>query len=404
MSTILTLKTSRSPRTTKTYAQKFNQKYSTRKDTYASLKDRINWINRKHPKAGDIIRDTYEEFRIRNPKYQSFSDMYPDMVGCGSGPMIRLGDLSINRIIQRDADVQWLVTIAAKFDPFYVNPVRVYMDQVAGQNTPIVWDGQHTAIAMLMLAVYGFDLDYDEALECQVPVSLYPGDDVAKIRDRFIGLNDGTMSKPLDKVDLYMQYVYAVRHNGSTDPWHQRMEQIQQYMETYDCFFTHEKFNDHEFPGAVTRASEIFPAHRDLQKWPVEVIGQVLEYHKLARPTMPVEPLEMDNLCHIFRAAREQGITVDTKYIKDLIKYLDKITGNSWHTDSKKQNDKHALVLRAYNNWRARQNNPEAFPKRCNQTLVAPSWICTALVRAGFPHAVPGFTGAMYFDWAQGDF
>lgn len=402
--TTLSLKTSRSPPTAKTYAHKANEKYGTQQDTYASLRERVDLINVKHPKAAAIIQDTFEEFRVRYSKYRKFSDMYPDMVGCGSGPMMRLGDLTINTIIQRDADIQWLVTIAARFDPFYVNPVRIYLDKIEDRNTPIVWDGQHTAIAMLMLAVYGFDLDYDEALECQVPVNLYPGDDVAKIRDRFIGLNDGTMSKPLDKVDLYMQYVYAVRHNGSTDPWHQRMEQIQQYMEQYDCFFTHDKFNDHEMPGAITRASEIFPAHRDQQKWPVEVIANVLEYHKLARPTMPVEPLEMDNLCHIFRAARDQGITVDTGYIKDLVKYLDIITNNSWHTDSKKRCDKHALVLRAYDNWRRRQNNPDAFPKRCNQTLVAPSWICTALVRNGFPHAVPGFSGAMHFDWQQGDF
>lgn len=401
----LSLKTSRSPRKATTYAQKANQKYETSTDTYSSIVDRLVWINKNHPGVIRAIKDTFEiEFPIRYPQYKSFSDMYPDMVGCGSGSMMKLGDLTINAIIQRDPDSHWLAKIAAKFDPFYVNPVRIYIDTVSGKDTAVVWDGQHTAITMLLLAICGFNLSYEEAMECQVPVSLYPGNDVAKIRDRFIGLNDGTMSKPLDKVDLYMQYVYAVRHNGSTDPWHQRMEQIQQYMEKYDCFLTDEKFNDHEMPGAITRASEIFPANRDTQKWPVEVIGNVLEYHKLARPGTPVEPLEMDNLCHIFRAARAQGITVDTGYIKDLVKYLAKITNNSWHTDYKKKNEKHARVLRAYDNWRARQSNPDAFPKRCNQTLVAPSWICGALVRYGFPHAVPSFTKAMHFDWIPGDF
>lgn len=387
----------------KTYAQRVNDKFKTHKDTYSSLEDRINEITTKEPRARDIIQDTFEEFRTRYPKYQQFSDMYTDMVGCGSGPMIKLGDLCINSIIQRDPDVQWLVQIAGKFDPFYVNPVRVYVDKVKGQDSYIVWDGQHTAIAMLMLAVYGFNLDITEALECQVPVSLYPGDDVAKIRDRFIGLNDGSMSKQLDKVDLYMQYVYAVRHNNSTNDWHKRMESIQTLMEKYGCFFTHEKFNDHDQPGAITRPSEIFPANRDLHKWPVEVIGNMLEYHSVALPQSPVETLEMDNLCHIFRAAKEQGIPVDSKYIRDFVKYLNKITGNTWHTNSRKYNDKHARVLRAYENWRLRQFNSDALPKRCNQTLVAPSWICAALESRGFPHALPRFTGAMHFDWQKED-
>jgi hypothetical protein len=397
---IMELKTTTTiPATTQTYADSVNYKFNTSKDEIVGLQARFNAAFKEE--LIDFLPDLLEEFRDRFPQYSQFTDMYQDMVQMPSEGRIKLSQLLINATIQRELDADWIINILGKFDPFFVNIVRVYPnDDVPGEY--MIWDGQHTTFTLICLAMYAFGMSWDEAMELEIPTAVYPSTNVAKLRQRFIGVHDNTMTKPLDKIDLYMQYVWAVRNNGDTDPWSMRFEEIQSAMEEFGCFFTHEKFQDTDKPGAISRPSEIFPTGRDVNKWKSSVLRRVFQYHSIARPDEAVEPLEIDNMAHIFRACDQQGIVVDDEYVRQFAKYLGVVTGNTWKKGYKKDvNRKHVMVMNAYKSWLKRQHYRirENYNDRCNQTEVAPTWICQAITAAGFPFETPAFIGKFKYDF-----
>ena len=187
-------------------ADSVNAKYDSQKDDLVSVKDRFEKFIDNDPDLKEFLETIFQEFRLRFPQFNSFSDMYPEMVDIRKDKIITLGDLVINDGMQRKPDVNWIVDICGKFDPFNVNSVRVYPTNKAYA----VWDGQHTTLVLMCVAVYGFGMTIDEALNLVLPVAVYPSGNNARLRDRFIKTNDGTMAKKLDDVDLYEQYVYAV--------------------------------------------------------------------------------------------------------------------------------------------------------------------------------------------------
>ena len=392
----------------KTYAQLANEKYNSSEDTILSLSERFNNAIGNDTDLVEFLRVIGKEFRDRNPQYEKFEDMYPDMPGLSSSKKdrVKMIQMLLNATIQREADQEWVISIVGKFDPFFVNMIRLYplLNRHECRALFAIWDGQHTTLSLLCIALYAFGMSMEEALELDIPVAIHPGTNVAKLRQRFIGVHDNTMTKALDKIDLYMQYVYAVRNNGDTDPWSMRFEEIQSALEEFGCFFTHEKFIDTDQPGAISRPTEIFPTGRDVTKWKSSVLRRVFQYHSISRPTECVEPLEIDNMAHIFRACDQQGIEVNDQYVQDFAKYLGAVTNNTWEKGYKKlSHKKHAMVTKAYKSWWNRQpaSVQEAFPTRCNQTEVAPTWICQAIVNAGFPHEVPAFIGRFAYKFTE---
>jgi len=382
------------------HATKRNSRFQSDKDIFLTLWERYQAIIDEDPDIAEVFEAYGDEFKTRYPQYKTFKAMMKDMVGLGDeGRTVAPDTLVINATIQREPDAQWLCELFGKFDPFFVNPIRTYKDNVDGEEQLIVWDGQHTALLLLIVARYGFGLTIEDAQKFKMPTAIYPGKDVVKIRDRFIGFNDGSMSKELDKIDHYDQYVYAVRHNGSKNPWHERMEAIQTGLEENDMFFTHEKFGDNQMAGAISRPSEIFPKRID--KFSVSTLCNVFKYHALSNPDLSVEPLEIDNMSHIFRACEEQGIEVNEDYIQQFVDVLDKVTNNTWKHRQQSKNSKHKKVSDAYTSWRARQGNADTISQRCNQTLVAPTWLCQAVVLAGFKYAVPKFGGNMNYRFTE---
>ena len=393
------------------YAQKCNEKFNTTEDRIEDLAERfVEAIIEKDPSLPDFLKELGKEFRNRNPQYKEFADMYADMVqmSANKNERVKLKQLLINATIQREVDPEWILKIFGQFDPFFVNIVRLYaindretMRRII-ERMFAIWDGQHTTIVLLCIAIYAFGMSFEDAMELEIPVAIYPGHDIAKLRKRFIGVHDNTMTKPLDKIDLYMQYVYAVRNNGDKDPWSLRFEEIQSALEEFDCFFTHEKFGDVDKPGAVSRPSEIFPTGRDVNKWKSSVLRRVFQYHNMYLPDRHIEPLEIDNMAHIFRACDQQGITVDDDYVREIGKYLGAVTQHTWakgYTNTRHL--KHKLVLNAYKSWYNRQDWQvrNTYKSRCNQTEVAPTWICQTIAKAGFSKELPVFAGKFAYDF-----
>ena len=395
-------------------ATEFNERYQITEDEIVSLPGRYNKYITSDTNIVEFIETLMNEFLRRNG-FTSFDDMYDYMVRIPKSEAITLGQLVINVGMQRIPDIEWLISIIGRLTLCNINSINVYPIQefelVDSENADYyadvetayaVFDGQHTSLLLLCVAIHAFGLSLEEALKLKVPVSVYPAGKKAELRQRFIGANDGTMSKPLDKVDLWMQYVLAVAVDGSTDPWHLRMHSIQQAMAENDIFFTHEKFGNADAPGALTRPGEIFPDSRDLNKWPLAALEPVFKYHKKAIPEQPIAPLEMDNLAHIFRACYQQGITVDESYLDEMISLLQRITGNTWKKGYKgKDSTKHQKVLNAYKSWYKRQHyaTRSHYNERCNQTEVGPTWICQALANAGFTKPLPEFKGKFFYEF-----
>jgi hypothetical protein len=394
------------------YAKKFNEKFNTTEDTIVELVERfIDAIIEKDPDLPDFLKELGEEFRNRNPQYKEFADIYADMVQMSANKKerVKLKNMLINASIQRVVDSDWILDIVGKFDPFFVNIVRLYPydidpdaeTQYRRKGLFAIWDGQHTTLALISVAMFAFGMSLKEAMELEIPVAIYPGRDISKLRKRFIGVHDDTMTKPLDKIDLYMQHVWSVRNNGDKDPWSVRFEEIQSALEEFNCFFTHEKFGDTDEPGAVSRPSEIFPATgRDVNKWKSSVLRRVFQYHNMFLSDKPIEPLEIDNMAHIFRACDVQGITVDDDYVREFGKYLGAVTENTWRKHTSK---KSKMIKEAYQSWYERQyaQVKSAYNERCNQTEVAPTWICQAIAKAGFSKELPIFTGKFQYDFKK---
>lgn len=386
-----------------TYAAGVNEKFNTDKDIILTLETRfIESLIGKDDTLAEFLTTMLQEFRNRYPQYEKFSDMYPDMVQMAPSKKdrIKLGQLLINATIQRETDIDWITEILGKFDPFFVNIVRIYPGEE--KNKYLIWDGAHTTYTLICIAMYAFGMTWEQAMELEIPVAIYPGKKVAKLRQRFIGVHDNTMTKPLDKIDLYMQYVWAVRNNGDINPWSMRFEEIQTAMEEFGCFFTHSKFDDTDKPGAISRATEISPTGRDVNKWKSSVLRRVFQYHSMSNPDAPIQSLEIDNMAHIFRACDQQGIEVTDEYVKAFVKYLGVVTNNTWAKGyNSTRNRKHKMVMDAYQSWLKRQHYRvrENYKTRCNQTEVGPTWLCQAIGAAGFPFELPVFIGMYAYDF-----
>jgi hypothetical protein len=378
-----------------TYAQTQNKKYESVIDDYVNIPDRVNALIAKRPELLAIFKELAQEFLDRFP-FKTYDEMTKSMVGLGKQGYEPILDTDINITMQRDADSDWLAKLMGNFDPILVNAIRAYRDPArtdGGASRLIAWDGQHTVILLYLIAVYGFGCDPKDV---KVPVSEYPGHDRASIRRQFVYYNSGMGSKKLGAIDMYMQYVYGYNHDGAREEMHIRCHEIQALAEKYGLFLTdEEKFGNQNEDGAVSRLSEIMS-----DSYSVAVIDKVFYYHTAAKKkeskARPMYALEMDNLSHYFKACEDQSIMIDYAYIDGMVDVLSKVTDNTWHVGSKK----HKMVITAYGNWfkaaQAKGTILSDEKPRCNQTEVAPVWLCQVLVR----HAkatVPTFTQSFKF-------
>jgi len=375
------------------YATKQNDRYKTAIDEYVSISERINEIYDDAPEFQELFTEFAEEFVANWDEFATYEDMCKAMVGMGVKEYLPITEIDVNHTMQRNPDPEWLLDILSKFDPILVNRVRTYQDpfrEDGGETRYNAWDGQHTTLTLYIIAVYGYKMDPADVM---VPIDVYPGHDRAAIRRQFVYYNSGEGVKQLDKIDMFKQYVYGYTNDNSREFWNERCYEIQQIAERYDMFLTDEKFGDDSYPGAVSRMIEIMN-----RNFPLECIERAFYYHSLANPTLPVAPLEIDNMSIFFRKAMQQGIDLTDEYVQEIVEVMETVTGNTWKVGSRK----HEMVKKAYVNWfkMAKKSGIILSDKtpRCNQTLVGPTWIQQMLKVNGFTEQLPTFDDPWTFD------
>jgi len=335
------------------YANKANQKYSESKSNFVTLQQRLtSGLNAFYEKR---LLGVVEEFKRRHKNLKKFADMH-----LCEAIMVPMDKILIDTTMQRAVNFEHVLDILVGFRETMVMAIQVYEDP----DKPgyyIAWDGQHTAVALYILATKVFG---ERVAKLMVPIVKYNVKMRAEIRRNFILLN-GDAKKPLDFVDTYQQQVYGVRIDGEDDEEWVATEQKQKYLEEAGLFVTHEKFEDHEEEGAFTLLADTIMSKSVKTRKDADATRMFADYWSIAGHKRPVDAKEARQLYEYFALCIEQGITIDEGYVLELVSFCKEYFDSDFSANGPFW-DK---VKLAYDAWWI-PNNPDAELNKDGEPIV----------------------------------
>ena len=245
------------------YAAQVNAKYGNTSSHFQDLKSRWNSTMALYlPGTVNSINSSLKQ-RIAgwiklHPKVKTFKDM-----PLCRAQTARLSDILIDETMQRQLNISWVLEIIENWRSWQAMPIQVYtvgsdaspeLEYLGQDKLYASWDGQHTAMAFYIIAVFILGLDPKDV---EIPVVIYEVSTKAEIRNNFIQSNTDGGKKLLDKIDTFQQMVYGVRVDGATYPEWLEVEKKQQYLEAAGLFLTDKKFKDDHMTGAISRVEDI---------------------------------------------------------------------------------------------------------------------------------------------------
>ena len=323
------------------YAQKVNGCYVDSSSHYVTLEQRVNETLAAMPAhrlatVKQMLSSGLSEFyRVYGNTVKKWSDL-----SLAKSVLINLSDIYIDTTMQRTLDLHWVAQLIAKFKTTKVVPIQVYIDE---NDRLCAWDGQHTAVVLYLICVNIFKLDPSKV---KVPVNIYPSNKKSEMRECFLDLNSSEGKLTLASIDHWIQQVFGVRIDGSTNPEWKLTEQKQSILEKYNLFVTHDKFFDTDMPGAISRLQEINKYDTTVIDWLCDYLSQVNQGDR------PVIEKEIVMMSHFFGRCRLEGIKVTRAYIKKLVG----VSLTLWDADFTPYGPFWARVAYAYRNWH--QSNP----------------------------------------------
>jgi hypothetical protein len=254
------------------YAARVNARYSVNHSNFVPLVQRINdTVANMTPQAQrnwhNNLAIAIKAFKKNHPGVLTYINRA--VFALCQAQEVCLNDIVIDTTMQREPDLNWVIKIITNFRAYQAQPVQVYKNANGAWGA---WDGQHTAIALYLIAVHAFGVD--PATET-VPANIYAITNRGQLRGNFInnnttvGKNAG--KKPLDLIDIIQQMIYGVLVDGVTDPEWVDMADKQQILAQAGLFMTAEKFGDADQPGAISRVEELKDAS-------VSVVQQFAHY------------------------------------------------------------------------------------------------------------------------------
>jgi hypothetical protein len=316
---------------TQTYADIVNEQFNQTESHYVSLKARLkenlsdNWSKR-------ALEASEDEFRRR---YSNLTH-WEQMQFC-KAQSTTLDKIIIDTTLQRLLDLLHASSILRKFRTIEVMPISVYEDPNSPGNY-VCWDGQHTAIVLLVIATRILNLDIKK---CEVPINIYPSSMKSEMRLNFIYLN-GTDKKPLDAIDLFHQMVFGVRTDGAEIEEWKIAEQKQTALENAKMFATNTKFGDTNKPGALTVLTEF--THR---RYDLSITQHFCKYFMyVCNSSRPVSPKESWMMYEYFRICEEAGIVIDDAYIRGVANSL-----RTAFNDDFDANELYEVATKSWQDW-----------------------------------------------------
>jgi hypothetical protein len=332
--------------TVQVHADKVNQQFNQTASNFVTLQERLNQSLALNPVFNNMLIGVVDEFKRRNPQWEDAKDI----VLCKAVDAT-LDQILIDTTMQRQVNFRHVVNILSQFRNTMVMPIQVYVDPDYPDKY-IAWDGQHTAIALYIIATKVFGI---RVAQMMVPVVVYPTKEKLEIRRNFILLN-GDAKEPLDFIDTYKQMVFGVRIDGATEETWIKTNEKQTFLENAGLFATNSKFGDEDQAGAFTLLADTLMTKNLNKAKDPEVTRMFAEYWSILNQERPVQAKEARQLYEYFDACVQENIAVDTDYIRELVSFTKEFfeadfseTGSFW--------DK---VKMSYTRW-YKAANPESY-------------------------------------------
>lgn len=300
-----------------TYAAQRNARYTNSASNLVDLVQRLNQIIAALPVQAQRnwqskLAKALQTFKKNNPGIKSIND--PKFRLCKSLTG-KLKDIQIDTTMQREPNLQWIITIIENFRAYQAQPIQVY----ATANGYGAWDGQHTSLALYLIATQALGMKFEDV---EVPINIYDIVSRAEIRGNFIRGNTtvGKQAgkKPLDIIDIWQQMIYGVEVDGVTEQeWvdaHAKWKAIADA----GMFITADKFNDTEQMGAISRLNEIAD-----ERMSVDIVKQFAVYggYVVALQQRPINTKEIPIIMELLDMCAQQDIVWDDATIQDLAQH-----------------------------------------------------------------------------------
>lgn len=326
------------PAATQLYADKVNSQFHKSQSHYVSLAERLRSSIGEEFWKQSLLEDSIDNFRSLNPQIKTWNDL----TLC-SAQQTTLDLIDIDITLQRLYDLIHGCNILDHFKQILVMPICVYREPTR-PGRYVCWDGQHTAIALWIIAskVLGEDIS-----KCKVPIVVYASEQKSEMRECFISLN-GDAKRPLDHIDIVHQKVFGVRADKSNNSEWKVVENKYTALENCKIFLTNRKFNDIDQPGAYSRLDEFIDPNYE----PVITEYFAKYFFKVCKSSRPVRPKESWMIYDFFKMCKIQKIDVSDKYIGDVARGLKTAMGGDFDSD-----EFYAKAKKSYQDW-WRDNKP----------------------------------------------
>jgi hypothetical protein len=299
---------------TQTYAAQRNARYTNSASNLVDLVQRYNDTVAALPRQAQRnfqskLAKALQIFKKNNPGLKSISDRAKFRL-CKS-LMGKLKDIEIDTTMQREPNLQWILTIITNFRAYQAQPIQVY--EIAGGKYG-AWDGQHTSLALYLIATMALSEKFEDI---EVPINVYDIVSRGEIRGNFInnnttvGKNAG--KKPLDIIDIFQQMIYGVEVDGVTEVEWVAAHDKWRAIATAGMFLTADKFNDTDQPGAISRLNELNDATVDVVE-KFAVYGQYV----VGIQQRPINTKEIPIIIEFLNLCEQQDISYTNTEIEDL--------------------------------------------------------------------------------------
>lgn len=315
------------------YASAVNAKLQPTTNDIVTIEKRLNELLVANPSFRRDMQNNVAFFKSKYKNAKTWDDLR-----LPKSNMMSLVQLLIDTTKQRDVNFGHVMNIISKFNRLVVQSLCVYptIIQEATENTPAIhnedeiniWDGQHTALALFIIARYA--LGIEDLSTVMVPVTMYYPDKNIDIRRAFIELNGGARS-PFDYVDHFHQHVLAYRVDGCLD--YKMAHLKQEALESVGMFATHKKFNNIKQPGAFSNLSDFeedrnsINVHRGFAQWVLATCGGA---NQVTRPSKGIESYQVYNFLNLCEKQKIDFTANNFQYIRDVVSALELAYGGNF--------------------------------------------------------------------------